>query len=248
MDYIVHTLPDLTYASPRYNCIANSPTSIIPNNYKMYDAVNGDYDKFYPCYTIHTNNAPQYRLIDHEGKSVEVKGDLVCYVVRDRYKGRIQGMKDDPDIPYNSTLEKQYIYQTEYGTIKLNPGWTSIQLKGIQPLYLVRVLSNSKVTELVFSNVLDSKSNVINFPKGTIVRYKNNLYKAAVNTEGLPDIKIDQWVKVPTDLNVFKADVFILTTGGSSYLTEVKDKKRKFNAIADPTGTLVTFNVSYYHD
>jgi hypothetical protein len=88
------------------------------------------------------------------------------------------------------------------------------------------------------------------FPRGTVVEYKNVLWKCLLATVNYPPIsykiKVPEWQVLLEDNNPFKADLFVINGDRIEYVIEIVDTKRKFRPnTAD--SSLLTWNLSYHH-
>jgi hypothetical protein len=255
------------FGSPRYNAATTFPTILIPEDYSYYTGLNGTYDKYFPLYRLTESSEPIVELVKGDASSSAVKGDLSMRV--NNYKsltatyGAIKGQKERP---FNSNLEKQSVSYSYWAHTRLNSAWCVIQnkqdnsdLQNVEhiPHLLVRALGNNAVLSDVHAVDLDSiqakdtwKSS--EFPRGMIVKYKNNIWKCKRPNRQNPPSKAESsedWEYMNFDDSVFNADLFALTPDGTSaYMFEIQDTKRRFNPIlANKEDDLVCWNLAYYH-
>lgn len=259
------------FGSPRYNAAATFPTIMIPEDYAYYTGLNGTYDKYFPLYRLTETSEPTVELVSANADSFKIKGDLSIRV--NNYKASTAeygAIKGNAERPFNSNLEKQSVSYSYWAHTRLNAAWCVIQNKqdtsnplNIEyiPQLLVRTLGNNAVLSDVHAIDLDSlkagdtwKSS--EFPRGMIVKYKNNIWRCKRPNRQNPPSKAlssgqtnEDWEYMNLNDNVFNADLFALTPDGTSaYIFEVKDTKRRFNPIlANKDDDLVCWNLAYYH-
>lgn len=264
----LHTTPYYTFASPRYNCLRNYPTTLIPEDYEHFDSVNGSADKYFPCYTLTSNQPPVVELVDNKGVKYPLKGNLSFRKHLDKGSFKIVGRKDNPDKPFNQNLARHKVYFTSYVSSKFNPGWCVIQtynqppsLPGDKVTYipqlLVRCLGNNMSVAELYAYDLDSadKGALLiseeGFLPGDIVLYKKHLFKCHVPTKSYPPSqqKDNQfWNVIDLQNNVFNADVFTISKEGAKYYKDATDETRRFDPVKDNQGTLVSWSIAYYSD
>lgn len=260
----LYTTSFYVFGSPRYNCIRNYPTILAPEDYTSYDGLNGTCDKYFPCYTLTSNDKPITEFVNEKGEVVKNEGAFGFREHQPKTKFKIVGKKDNPDSPSNSTLARHKIYEDLYITSKLNPGWCVIQSQQKQesetakienvPQFVVRALGNNGSMRQLYALDLDAQEpqalnmTTVGFLAGDIVVYKSNLFKCLKDTVVFPPtsaVDNEEW-KYMNFENVFNADLFALTPEKSAYFMDVSDENRKF----DPTkadDTLMCWSVAYHH-
>jgi len=251
------------YGSPRYHTILNLPTVIIPEDYVTHDAVQGTYDMNFPLYVMTNNNPPVIELVDENSNINQIKGSLAPYLSQKAYMTKQIGKQATTTIPTNTNLDSQTISYDEYLHINVNPSWCTIQNNyvsntnsntTITPRFLVRVLGNSILISDIYALTLASSnlgvSNTL-FPVGIIVSYNNNLWINTQSTNLYPpstaNAQSDYWNNLNGITNIFNADLFFLSSNGTSYFTSVSDDSRDFNPLTEDD-TLVAWNLSYYQE
>lgn len=264
---------DYVFASPRYNLFRNQTTNLIPEDYGYYDNINGSYDKYFPCYSLDTNDIPLLKLKNAENidTSLKTSGDISLSLFKTKYPGKQVGKVDKPDSPSNSNLEQKKIYFTTYIASKLNPGWSVIQSRAVKdsntnkytytPNFIIRALGTNEVCDQIFAIDIDDKtmtSGILNYKTGTIVKQKeseNNtesryyLWKALSDTTSRPPRKPTElnpnWKLLDFTFNVFNADIFSIANKEINYFMDVSNKTRKFHPNKE-NDSLVCWNMSYY--
>lgn len=261
-DNVVNNISNYTYGSPRYNATRAYTVDKIPNDYGHHDGLNGTYDKWFPLYRITNTTEPRLEIITAEGNTSELKGSLALKPIQSRYTSKNYGaIKGNSEQPLNSNLEKQTVFYSNWAGVRLNPAWTTIQntidssSPGVVryiPSFLVRILANEAVIKGVHAIALGETQTWSNveFPSGMIVEYKSNIWKCVRQTREYPPSTAysnTYWQICPSEINVFRADLFSLSESGESmYMLEVTDSKRKFNPL-DAGSDLVCWNVAYHH-
>lgn len=259
------------FGSPRYNAAATFSTILIPEDYSYYTGLNGTYDKYFPLYRLTESSEPTVELVSANASSSNIRGDLSMRVNNYRALTANYGaIKGNRERPFNSNLEKQSVSYSYWAHTRLNAAWCVLQNKqnnsdpqNIEhtPQLLVRALGNNAVLSDIHAIDLDSiKAESVwksaNFPRGMIVKYKNNIWRCKkANRQNPPSTALssgqtdDNWEYMNFDDSVFHADLFAITSDGTSaYMFEIKDNKRKFNPIlANTDNDLVCWNLAYYH-
>ena len=259
----LYTTSYYTFSSPRYNTLYNYPTQLVPEDYSIFDAVNGTCDKYFPCYVLTSCDKPKTELVKNTGEAIENKG---CFSFREHIQKAATkkvGKKDKPASPSNDLA--QYKIQSDlYTTVRLNAGWSVIQTKNIYennqpveylPQFVVRALGNNTSIRELYVEDLDTEkvkninSSTTNFLSGELVVYKKNIYKCIKDTLNYPPVTAgsdtEEW-KYINFSNVFNADIFALTDTSSAYFTEVSDEERLFDPDKEDD-TLICWSVAYYH-
>lgn len=251
-----------TFASPRYNCIVNFPSVLVPEDYRLFDSLNGTADKYFPCYTLLQGSSPKTVLYNNLGIQTEHEG---VFGFREHSKHRKSfkvGKKDNPASPSNKNLFQAKVFTDRYITTNLNPGWCVIQTVETvvndetvyTPNYVVRVLGNNSVTKELYAINLDDEDIEIeytnaSFVAGDIAIYKQNLFKCIKETNLFPPKQLidnEYWKSLNMN-NVFNADLFTLTNKTSSYVAEVGEEDRRFNPDSEDD-SLICFNIAYWHE
>lgn len=264
----IYTTPYYTFSSPRYNCLRNYETGLIPENYANFDALNGSCDKYFPCYTLTVNSIPKTELVNNNGERKTQQGSFAFREHMPRATTRIVGRKDRPATPFNATLQRYKLYQDKYITAKLNPGWCVIQTQieppasegGKQtylPQFVVRALgNNSSIKQLYAIDLDDEKTQQLyvsstRFLAGEIVQFKKNLFKCIEETSSYPPTSgqdTDNWQYLNFERNVFNADIFALEETNSAFFMSITDDRRKFDPVVDNTNDdLICWSLAYYH-
>lgn len=255
-----------TFASPRYNCIKNFPTTLVPEDYSRFDGINGTCDKFFPCYSLLENNRPKTELVNNAGDVFEQKGVFGFREHKRKFQSRFIGSKNSTNAYANKTLSKHRVDEDKYVSTTLNPGWCVIQTAvkppktptekvTYIPQFVVRALGNNDSIRQLYAVNLDDESNQLyssntDFAEGEIVNFKNNLFKCVKSTKEYPPTELkdnDFWQYINFDRNVFNADLFVLTDTDSKYFLPVSDNKRNFDPKREVDDTLLCWSVAYYH-
>ena len=265
---ILNTLDGYVYGSPRYHSIITYPSKYAPDDYLYQDSINGTYDKHFPLYTLNSNSIPILNLIDSNGVKSEVKGDLAVKLRQKSDKVRKVGRQEEFNtVPLNSNLTAKEVITDSYSTMNINPGWCVIQTKSYiedntvkyQPYILTRILGNTLLSSELYAIELDEDKVVSteDFIPGTIVKYKENIWKCLSPTKIYPPSSFNQqsdsWFSIEARNNIFYVDIFLLSEEGSAYFIELEESDRHFNPvlegdITEDTNTLVSWNLAYYYN
>lgn len=265
---------EYVFSSPRYNTFRNQSTNLIPENFGYYDSINGSQDKYFPCYSLDTNDIPKMYIIDQLGQTTQIKdGDIEVFLFRAKYGGKRVGKVENPDKPYNSNLQTNLIYYQQYMYSKLNPGWCTIQTLSTKdlnnkyiynPFLLVRVLATNEVCEQMFAIDLDDKElslGSVPFRSGIIVKQKEDtnvnttryyLWKCLKETTEKPPRNgsigsTSEWKLLDYSYNVFNADLYYIADNQINYFMEVNNTTRKFHPNKENDTSLISYNVSYFN-
>ena len=249
------------FGSPRYHALLNLETLIVPEDYSLFDSLNGTCDKYFPCYSLISSTKPVTEFIDNLGVATTIaKGPLSMRELSTNKLPAIIGRNDSPARPFNSTLARHKVFTTTLGSSLLNPGWCNIQVKeGLEsgkttyaPQYIIRNLGNTSSIAQLYAIPIDDKAKLgaSTFYVGDITIYKNNLWRCKVETLNLPPVKPEtpsqEWDNV-SESSVFNSDVFAVTPTSSAYLMSAKDEERQFNPSTDEPESLIAWSVAYYH-
>lgn len=265
---------EYVFGSPRYNTFRNQTTNLIPEDYGYYDSINGTYDKYFPCYSLDTNDTPTMQLVNQNGEHLEIKnGDLELFLFRAKYGGKRVGKVENPDRPYNSNLQTNMIYYQTYMYSKIHPGWCVIQTQTTkdldnknvyEPFLLVRLVGTNEVCNQVFAIDLDDKEVALGsvpFRPGIIIKQKEDsnvnttrfyLWKCLQETINRPPRNPNgytgtEWKLLDYSYNVFNADLYYIAGNQLNYFMEVNSTTRKFHPNKENDDSLICFNASYYY-
>lgn len=250
-DNLINFHPVFTYGSPRYHSYIYDNYIYEEDNFLGYDIINGTYDKYFPLYSITSNDEPKLSVTMPNGTVENLRGDVEIRLNRDKYGSKTIGWTDYRHPYVNQALDQKEIKYSDYLHTNLNPAWCHIQINTNDSVsfngYLIRTLGYKEVTKAYLS--LDYKEDFLQFfPKGIIVHSEDDSIplKAIQNTYNLPSIESSDWEVISDNDTPFNADYYSINeSGNTQYINSIQDRNRSFR-VEDSDTTLISWNMSVY--